>query len=386
MQNRTYICYSCLAVKKFSAKNHLTRPYSREIYIRIPQFSSVAQSCLTLCDPMNHSTPGLPVHQLPEFTQTHVHQVSDATQPSHPLSSPSPLTPQLLPASGSFPMSQLFAWSGQSTGVLALASFLQKNSQDFLTLKMRKQKFMWLVPGHRADMNSAPSLVPWLSTGHEGLQGGQAAGGWLQLLATECPRVLGKTGESVTSLTDNLQEKQTLQEIEIPPRDLGTCNITGPWMSRHISPAVYRTSYSSHSWAPQTACSSFWKMPGGLTTSPRPLLTGNLTPIPGEASVWYTCQMSTWDSAGGQVGSLMPGAWSAKAPAPSTDSLGIDPSCSGLLHTGLNWCACGSPEEMVCFLLRRPVSYSHASRQVVRWVTWTVTTNNHTTPTTTPLS
>ena len=58
------------------------------------QFSSVAQSCPTLCDPMNHSTPGLPVHhQLPEFTQTHVHRVSDAIQTSHPLSSPSPLAP-----------------------------------------------------------------------------------------------------------------------------------------------------------------------------------------------------------------------------------------------------------------------------------------------------
>ena len=54
------------------------------------QFSSVAQSCPTLCDLMNHSTPGLPVHhQLPEFTQTQVHRVSDAIQPSHPLSSPS---------------------------------------------------------------------------------------------------------------------------------------------------------------------------------------------------------------------------------------------------------------------------------------------------------
>ena len=58
------------------------------------QFSSVAQSCLTLCDPMNCSTPGHPVHhQLPEFTQTHVHRVSDAIQPSHPLSSPSPPAP-----------------------------------------------------------------------------------------------------------------------------------------------------------------------------------------------------------------------------------------------------------------------------------------------------
>ena len=58
------------------------------------QFSSVAQSCLTLCDPMNHSTPGLPVHhQLLESTQTHVHQVGDAIQPSHPLLSPSPPAP-----------------------------------------------------------------------------------------------------------------------------------------------------------------------------------------------------------------------------------------------------------------------------------------------------
>ena len=55
------------------------------------QFSSLAQSCPTLCDLMNHSTPGLPVHHhLPEFTQTHAHRVGDAIQPSHPLSSPSP--------------------------------------------------------------------------------------------------------------------------------------------------------------------------------------------------------------------------------------------------------------------------------------------------------
>ena len=58
------------------------------------QFSSVAQSCPTLCDPRNRSTPGLPIHhQLPEFTQTHIHRVSDAIQPSHPRSSPSPPAP-----------------------------------------------------------------------------------------------------------------------------------------------------------------------------------------------------------------------------------------------------------------------------------------------------
>ena len=65
--------------------------------IKIPyaaQFSSVAQWCRTLCDPMSRGTPGLPVHhQLPGFTQTHVHRVSDAIQPSHPLSSPSPPAP-----------------------------------------------------------------------------------------------------------------------------------------------------------------------------------------------------------------------------------------------------------------------------------------------------
>ena len=75
--------------------------------------SSVIQSCPTLCDLMNHSTPGLPVqHQFPEFTQTHIHRVSD----NHPAFSS---CPRSLPASESFPMSQLFTWGGQSTGVSA---------------------------------------------------------------------------------------------------------------------------------------------------------------------------------------------------------------------------------------------------------------------------
>ena len=63
-------------------------------YLSSVQLNSVAQSCPTLCDPMNRSTPRLPVHHhLPEFTQTHVHRVGDAIQPSHPLSSPSPPAP-----------------------------------------------------------------------------------------------------------------------------------------------------------------------------------------------------------------------------------------------------------------------------------------------------
>ena len=88
------------------------------------QFSSVAQSCPTLCYPMNCSTPGLPVHhQLLEFTQTHVHQVGNAIQPSHPLSSPSPL------ASNSSQHQTLFKWVNSSHEVAKVLEFqLQHHS------------------------------------------------------------------------------------------------------------------------------------------------------------------------------------------------------------------------------------------------------------------
>jgi len=82
------------------------------------QFSSVTQSCLTLCNPMNCSTPGLPVHhQLPEFTQTHIHQVSDAIQPSHHLLSPSPLALNLSQHQG------LFKWVSSSHQVAKVLEF-----------------------------------------------------------------------------------------------------------------------------------------------------------------------------------------------------------------------------------------------------------------------
>ena len=97
----------------------------------IIQFNSVTQLCPTLWEPMDCSTPGLPVHcQLPELTQTHVHRVGDAIQPSSsviPFSS----CPQSFPESGSFPMSQLFASGGQSIGVSASTSVLSMNTQDF---------------------------------------------------------------------------------------------------------------------------------------------------------------------------------------------------------------------------------------------------------------
>ena len=95
------------------------------------QFSSVAQSCPALCDPMNRSTPGLPVHHhLPEFTQTHVYWVNDAIQPSHPLSSPSPPAPDPSQHQSLFQWVNS-SWGGQSTGVSALASFPPKKSQGW---------------------------------------------------------------------------------------------------------------------------------------------------------------------------------------------------------------------------------------------------------------
>ena len=99
------------------------------------QFSSVAQSCPTLCDSMDCSTPGCPVHyQLPEFTQAHIHWVGDAIQPSHRLSS----CLQSFPASGSFQMSKFFASGGQSIGASASASvFVWLFRTDFL--------YDWLV-------------------------------------------------------------------------------------------------------------------------------------------------------------------------------------------------------------------------------------------------
>ena len=90
------------------------------------QFSSIAQSCLTLCNPMNHNTPGLPVHhQLPEFTQTHVYRVRDAIQPSHPLFSPSPPAPNPSQHQG------LFQWGNSSHEVLSSA-----NSNSFILFNL----------------------------------------------------------------------------------------------------------------------------------------------------------------------------------------------------------------------------------------------------------
>ena len=101
--------------------------YSRSLRKISVQFSSVNQSCPTLCDPMNCSTPGLPVHhQLPEFTQTHVHQVGDAIQSSNPLSSPSPPAFNLSQHQG------LFQWVSSSYQVAKVLQF-----------QLQHQSFQW---------------------------------------------------------------------------------------------------------------------------------------------------------------------------------------------------------------------------------------------------
>ena len=117
-------------MKKYSCSlymNYLTRLIIITNQLFSVKFSSVTQSCPTLCNPMNHSTPGLLVHhQLPEFTQTHVHWVGDAIQPSHPLLSPSPPALNLSQHQG------LFQWASSLHQVAKISEF-----------QLQHQSFQW---------------------------------------------------------------------------------------------------------------------------------------------------------------------------------------------------------------------------------------------------
>ena len=133
-----FLTYHSLLCKVF--KNIFSTKFSKFRsswwIVQSVQFSSVTQSCPTLCELTDCNAPGRPAHhQLLEFIQTHVHWVSDAIEPSHPLLSPSIPALKSFPASGSFQMSQLFAKGGQSIGVLASASVLPMNSQDWFPLE-----------------------------------------------------------------------------------------------------------------------------------------------------------------------------------------------------------------------------------------------------------
>ena len=112
------------------------------------QFSSVTQSCPTLCDPMNRNMPGLPVHhQLPEFTQIHVHRVSDSIQPSHPLLSPSP------PALNPCQHQGHFQWINSSREVAKVLEF-----------QLQHQSFQWIS---RTD-GSSLGWTGWISLQSKG--------------------------------------------------------------------------------------------------------------------------------------------------------------------------------------------------------------------------
>ena len=162
------------------AKRSLKTPpvRSKLVDMILSQVSSVAQLCSTPCDPVNHSTPGLPVHQhLPEFTQTHVPRVSDAIQPSHPLSSPFP------PAPNPSRHQSLFQWVNSSHEVAKVLEFqlqhhsFQRNSRaDLLqnglvrsSCSPRDSQDSFPTPQFKSVNSSALSLLhsPTLTSIHD---------------------------------------------------------------------------------------------------------------------------------------------------------------------------------------------------------------------------
>ena len=130
-----------------------------ENVLSLIQFSSVAQLRPTLCDPMDCSTPGFPVHhKLPEFTQTYIHWVGDAIQPSHPLSPPSPPAFSLSQHQGIFPMSQFFTSGGQTIGVSASASVLPMNTHSGLISFRMDWLDLLVLQGIRQESSPTPQF------------------------------------------------------------------------------------------------------------------------------------------------------------------------------------------------------------------------------------
>ena len=129
---------------------------------QILQFSSVAQLCVTLCDPMNHSMPGIPAHhQFPEFTQTHVHWVSDAIQPSYPLSSPSPPAPNPSQHPG------LFQWVNSSHEVAKVLEFKLQHQSFQRTPRTDLLRMDWLISLQSKGLSRVFSNTTWLQSPSE---------------------------------------------------------------------------------------------------------------------------------------------------------------------------------------------------------------------------
>ena len=123
---------------KFNLTGRITNGCHQDLAQSSVQFSSVTQSCPTLCNPMNRITPGLPVHhQLPEFTQIHVDQVGDAIQPSHPLSPPSPPAFNLSQHQG------LFQWVSSSNQVAKILEFQHQSFQWIFKTDFFSDGLVW---------------------------------------------------------------------------------------------------------------------------------------------------------------------------------------------------------------------------------------------------
>ena len=128
---------------------------------------SVTQSCLTLCDPMDCSTPGFPVHhQLPELAQTHVHRVSAAIQPSHPLLSPTPPAFNLSQLRGLFQWLCSSHWKGQSLGASASASVLPLNIQGWFPLRLTALISLLSKGLSRVFSSTTVQTHKWQERGH----------------------------------------------------------------------------------------------------------------------------------------------------------------------------------------------------------------------------
>ena len=153
----SYICDSVLLLFFKGVWNLFIIPWHHKI--NSIQFSSVAQTCPTLCDPMNLSTPGLPVHhQLPELTQTHVNRVGDAIQPSHPLPSPSPPAPNPSQQQG------LFQWVNSLHEVAKVLEF-QLQHQSFQWTPRTDLLWDGLVGSLCSPRNSqGSSPTPWFKS------------------------------------------------------------------------------------------------------------------------------------------------------------------------------------------------------------------------------
>ena len=146
---------SCVALERPWGDTPCTRVKKKPKQDGSVQFSSVVQSCPTLCNPMNRSTPGLPVHhQLPEFTQTHVHRVGDAIQPSHPLSSPSPPAPNPSQHQG------LFQWVNVLHEVAKVLEFQLQHQSFQWTQDGRRGKFTFKIKPHSYQRRSEGSNKP----------------------------------------------------------------------------------------------------------------------------------------------------------------------------------------------------------------------------------